>query len=33
VPGNALTQKSAGISLISIGDERYEITDSVLSGN
>ncbi|WP_233833865.1 hypothetical protein [Paraburkholderia sp. ZP32-5] len=33
VPGNTLTQKNAGISLISIGNERYEITDSVLSGN
>jgi hypothetical protein len=33
VPGDTLTQKSAGVNLISVGDERYEITDSVLSGN
>jgi len=32
VPGNTLTQKSAGANLVSIGDERYEITDSVLAG-
>ncbi|MFT4064459.1 hypothetical protein [Paraburkholderia sp.] len=32
MPGNTLTQKSAGANLISIGDERYEVVDTVLSG-
>ncbi|KXU85196.1 hypothetical protein CI15_21860 [Paraburkholderia monticola] len=32
MPGNTLTRKNAGINLISIGNERYEIEDSVLSG-
>lgn len=32
VPGDTLTRKHAGINLISIGSERYEIEDSVLSG-
>jgi hypothetical protein len=33
VPGNTLTQKGAGVNLISIGDERYEVSDTVLSGS
>jgi hypothetical protein len=32
VPGDTLTRKNAGINLISVGNERYEIEDSVLSG-
>ncbi|NIF53458.1 hypothetical protein F3J19_15350 [Burkholderia sp. Ax-1724] len=32
MPGNTLTRNNAGINLISIGDERYEIEDAVLSG-
>jgi hypothetical protein len=32
IPGDTLTRKHAGINLISIGSERYEIEDSVLSG-
>jgi hypothetical protein len=33
MPGNTITQKSAGVSLISVGSERYEIADKVLSGS
>jgi hypothetical protein len=32
MPGDTVTRKSAGINLISVGNERYEIEDSVLSG-
>jgi hypothetical protein len=32
MPGNTLTRKHAGINLISVGNERYEIEDTVLSG-
>jgi hypothetical protein len=32
MPGDTLTRKHAGINLISVGNERYEIEDSVLSG-
>lgn len=32
MPGDTVTRKHAGINLISIGNERYEIEDSVLSG-
>jgi hypothetical protein len=31
-PGDTLTRKHAGINLISVGNERYEIEDTVLSG-
>ncbi|MCC8393525.1 hypothetical protein LJ656_13075 [Paraburkholderia sp. MMS20-SJTR3] len=33
MPGNTLTQKNAGVNLISIGNERYAVEDKVLSGN
>ncbi|WP_244196116.1 hypothetical protein [Paraburkholderia susongensis] len=33
MPGNTLTQKNAGINLISIGNERYEVEDAVVSGH
>ncbi|RZF31798.1 hypothetical protein EVC45_01695 [Paraburkholderia sp. UYCP14C] len=32
MPGDTLTRKHAGINLISVGNERYEIEDTVLSG-
>ncbi|WP_233804755.1 hypothetical protein [Paraburkholderia sp. HP33-1] len=32
MPGDTITRKNAGINLISVGTERYEIEDSVLSG-
>lgn len=32
MPGDTVTRKHAGINLISVGNERYEIEDSVLSG-
>ncbi|MGF6651102.1 hypothetical protein OKW34_001664 [Paraburkholderia youngii] len=31
-PGDTLTSKHAGINLISVGNERYEIEDTILSG-
>ncbi|WP_256702384.1 hypothetical protein [Burkholderia sp. SRS-W-2-2016] len=33
MPGDTLTQKNAGVNLISIGNERYAVEDKVLSGN
>ncbi|MCC8402829.1 hypothetical protein LJ655_13190 [Paraburkholderia sp. MMS20-SJTN17] len=33
MPGGTITRRRAGINLISVGDERYEIEDSVLSGS
>jgi hypothetical protein len=32
MPGDTVTRKHAGVNLISVGNERYEIEDSVLSG-
>ena len=32
MPGDTVTRKNGGINLISVGNERYEIEDSVLSG-
>ncbi|MGF6964419.1 hypothetical protein OKW43_001424 [Paraburkholderia sp. WC7.3g] len=32
MPGDTLTRKHAGINLISVGNERYEVEDTVLSG-
>ncbi|APA88167.1 hypothetical protein BJG93_22535 [Paraburkholderia sprentiae WSM5005] len=33
MPGDTLTRKHAGINLISVGNERYEVEDTVLSGD
>jgi hypothetical protein len=33
MPGNTLTQRNAGVNLISVGNERYQVEDKILSGN